>query len=147
MRDSNRALRVAYIAKLSTPPITYNSVEVPVWYGEVPGEETANNYIVIGQIDNNDVSTKYKADTSTTIRVAIHTHNEVTNDGDAADTIAGIVMERIYPADHAQLDLSADNLQVALTELSGDFLQDYEVEGARKYIDRILTFRHHIFQR
>lgn len=147
MRDSNLPLRRAYIAKLSTPAITYNSSEVPVWYGEVPAEETAKSYIVIGQIDNNDISNKHKADTSTTIRVAIHTHNDVCNDGDACDTIAGIVMGRIYPVDKTQLDLSADNLQMVSTELSGDFLQDYQAEGQRKYLDRILTFRHHIFQR
>lgn len=147
MRDSNKPLRIAYVSKLSTPAIEYNGEEVPVWYVEAPPTETAKNYIVIGAIDNNDASTKHKADTSTTIRVTIHTHNDVMNDGDAADVIGGEVMERIYPADKTQLDLSADDLQVVSTELNGDFLQDYQAEGARKYIDRILTFRHRIFQR
>lgn len=147
MRDINRALRVAYVAKLTTPAIQYNSANVPVWYGEVPASETAKNYIVIGQIDNTDLSTKNSDDTNTIIRVAIHTHDEVMNDGDAVDYIAGEVLKRICQADKTQLDLSADSLQMVSTEVSGDFLQDYQTEGSRKYIDRVLTFRHSIFQK
>lgn len=147
MRDSNLPLRKAIIAKLSTPAISYNSVEVPVWYGEVPPSETAKNYIVIGAMDNNDVSNKHKNDTSTTWTATIHTHNDVMNDGDAADVIAGIVMERICPANKVNLDLSAENLQIMYTVVSGDRVEDYQAEGARKYIDRTITFRHQIFQR
>lgn len=147
MRDSNKPLRIAYVSKLSTPAIEYNGEEVPVWYVEAPPTETAKNYIVIGAIDNTDVSTKNSDDTSTTIRVTIHTHDEVMNDGDAADVIAGEVMNRIRPADHSQLDLSGSNLQIVSTDIAGDNLNDYDAEGAKKYIDRTLTFRHYIFQR
>lgn len=145
MKDSNLSLRKAYVAKLTTPAIVYGGNPVPVWYGEVPSDVEEKNYIVIGQLNNNDVSTHTTNDTNTTIRVTIHTYDNKYNNGDAADAIAGEILQRISPADKSQLDLSADSLQCATTEVSNDFLQDYSVQGARKYIDRVLNFRHYIF--
>lgn len=146
MKDSNLPLRKSYILKLNTPAINYAGVDVPVWYGEVPDDIQTNNYIVINQVNNNDTSTHNSNDTSTTIRVNIHTFDNKYNNGDAADIIAGEVLKRIAPANKAQIDLSGDGLQSISTEVVNDFTQDYSAQGARKYIDRILTFRHSIFQ-
>lgn len=145
MRDSNLQLRKSY--KTALDGITYNAAAVPVYYRKLPSNLNPDNYIIFGQITNNDTSTKYKNDTSTTIQVKIHTKNNVSNNGDAADVIAGEVLERIYPADHTQLDLSADDLQCVSTELAGDVTQDTITIGAEEFVDRILTFRHQIFQR
>ena len=146
MRDINLALRTAYIEALTTPAISYNGNPVPVWYGEIPDGLEEENYIIIGQISNDDASCKYKNGTDTTIMVAIHTYSKRYNNGDAADYIAGEVLKRIIPADKKQIDLSASNLTCITTELDGDFTQDYSQQGVRQYIDRSLTIRHKIFQ-
>lgn len=146
MRDTNLPLRKAYLAKLGTPAIVYDAVNVPVYFGELPPNTDPNNYIIVSNIENEDQGGKYKYDTSTTIRVAIHTFQEIAHGPTPADVIAGEVLGRIIPVDRSQLTLD-DGSQIVSTELASDFLQDYEQTGARKYIDRVLTFRHYIFQR
>lgn len=144
MRDVNYPLRKAYVSALAG--LQYNSIAVPVFYPEAP-PDYVGNYIVLSNVSNNDGGTKYKSSTSTAITVNIYTYDSVSNSGRAADDIASEVLTRIYPDRQTHLDLSADNLQCVTTELSNDNTQDYGQTGERKYIDRVLTFRHVIFQR
>ena len=144
MRDSNYPLRKAYITALTG--LTYNSVAVPVAYQELPNNISPANYIILNSVSSNDVSAKHLSDTSTSIQVTIHTFSDQYNSGKAADDIASLVLQAIYPNRQTHLDLSADNMQCVTTELAGDNTQDYSPQANRKYIDRILTFRHRIFQ-
>lgn len=143
MKDVNYPLRKAYYTLLSG--ITYDSVAVPCYYQKAPNDIAANNYIVFGGINNNDSSTQHKADTDTSINVTIHTYQQVYNSGEAADAIAGTILSLIYPDKQTHFDMSDDTLQNVTTTLTNDFTQFYNILGSREYIDRILTFRHHIF--
>ena len=145
MIDPNYPTRKAVYSLLTG--ITYNSVAVPVYYLEAPTTNTAANYIVINGISGNDLRNMNKNATSNLFSVTIYTHQLNTNAGLAKDVIASEVLTRIYPTPSATLDLSADNLQNTLIELSGDREDDYMIRGAEKYIDRTLTFRFHIHQK
>lgn len=143
MKDVSYPLRKAYVAALAG--ITYEDTPVGVYYPEIPDNMDPEVAIVLSSINSNDRSTKGSADTSTSIQVTIRTFNEKYNNGRAADTVGGEVLARIYPNKQFDLDLSADGLQVTNTELQQDFLQDYGVQNDRKYIDRIMVFRHDIY--
>jgi|SRR5690348_1654830 len=144
MRDVNYSLRKAYYTALTG--ITYEASGVPVYYLQAPDDITASSYIVFGGVTNSDLSTKNSADTASLMRVTIHTFKDKYNDGKAADFIAGDVLQRIYPNAQAALILD-DSLQMFSTELVSDLTQDYNVQNASVYIDRILIFRHKIYQR
>ena len=144
MRDINYSLRKAYFTVLTG--ITYDASAVPAFYLQTPDGITASNYIVFGGVTNNDLSTKSSADTGTLMRVTIHTFKEKYNDGKAADFIAGQIYQRIYPTPQFNLTLE-DNLQMVSTELVNDLTQDYGIRNSTAYIDRILIFRHKIYQR
>ena len=144
MRDINYSLRKAYFSALTG--IAYESSVTPVYYLQAPDGIAASNYIVFGGVTNNDLSTKSSANTGTLMRVAVHTFKEKYNDGKAADFIAGEVLQRIYPNSQAGLVLG-DNLQMYSTDLVSDLTQDYGIRNSTVYIDRILIFRHKIYQR
>lgn len=144
MKDVNYPLRKAYFSALTG--ISYLGVAVPVYYMNLPDNLNPANYIIFGGVTNNDLSTKNSADTSTLMRVTTHTIKEKSNDGKAADYIAGEILQRIYPNSQAVLDLSADGLQMFSTELVNDLTQDYSQRNAAVYVDRILLFRHKIYQ-
>ena len=144
MRDINYPLRKAYYSALTG--INYDAGGVPVYYLQAPDGITAANYIVFGGVTNNDLSTKNSADTGTLMRVTVHTFKEKYNDGKAADFIGGQILQRIYPNSQAVLTLD-DNLQMFSTELVSDIVQDYGIRNSTVYIDRIIIFRHKIYQR
>lgn len=143
MKDVNYPLRKAYFSLLNG--LVYNSVPIKAFYQKAPSNITDNNYIVFGGINNNDVSSKEKADTDTQIRVTIHTHKDGSNDGAAADAIAGLVLNALYSIPQSVLDMSADSLQCVTTKLNGDITLDYAIFNTREKIDRVLTFSHRIF--
>lgn len=143
MRSVNYSLRKAYFAALTG--FTFDSNPVPVYYLQAPDNVTDSNYIVFSGLSSNDVSSKHKADTQTSIRVTIHTFNGKANSGEAADALANDVLQAIYPNSTFNLDLSADNFQIVTTKLDGDYTQDYTILTNRVYVDRILTFTHRIF--
>lgn len=143
MRDVNYSLRKAYYSALTG--INYDAGGVPVYYLQAPDDLTASNYIVFGGVTNTDLSTKNSADTGTLMRVTVHTFKDKYNDGKAADFIAGEILQRIYPNSQAALVLE-DNLQMFSTELVSDIIQDYGIRNSTVYIDRILIFRHKIYQ-
>lgn len=144
MRDVNYPIRKIYFARLSG--IVYNSLPVKAFYQKAPDGISDDNYIVFGGISNADVSNKSNSETDSSIRVTIHSFRDKFNDGAAADAIAGLIMMAIYPTPQNRPDMSADNLQLVDTVLSSDFVQNYNVQGTREYVDRVLTFKHRIFQ-
>lgn len=145
MKSVNYSLRKAYNTALSG--ITYNSVDVPVYYKKLPDYLTPDNYIIFDGVSNNDISTLHTSDTSTSIRVSIYTRNEKSNSGKACDDIAGIVLQRIYPNNQFVLDLSADGFQIISTKLGADNQNDWTTLSQLEYIDRFLVFTHNIYHR
>lgn len=143
MKSVNYPLRKIYHAALTG--ITYNSVTVRNFYQKAPDDITDNYYIVFGSINNVDVSSKQKPDTTTSIQVVIHSHELKYNDGRAADDIAGQIFALIYPTPTATHDMSADGLQIVDTKLTNDVTQAYNIQGAREYLDRVLVFTHRIY--
>lgn len=141
MKDVNYPLRKAYYAALST--ITYNSSPVPVYYQYLPDDITPDVYILFGGVSNNDSSTSNSFDTSTLMQVTVGTYKEKYNDGKAADEVGGKVLEKIYTKPSS---LVATGLQIVSTELQSDFIQDWSLQNQRVYIDRLITFKHNIFQ-
>lgn len=145
MRDVNYPIRKIYYAALST--ISYNGTPVKSFYQKAPDDIADNFYIVYGAISNNDTSAKHKFATDTSMQVTIHTYAQKYNDGRAADEIAGLVFDAIYPDDGVIPDMSGDNLQLLTTKLTNDTIIPYTLNNSREYLDRVLTFQHSIFQR
>ncbi len=143
MRSVNFPLRKKYYSLLTG--ITYNDVLVPSFYQKAPNDLVTENYIVFGEISSNDTSSKYKAETETSIRLTIHTYKSIYNSGESADSIANEIFARVYPNGQVNHDLSEDSLQVVNTRLSSDYTQNYNINNEREYIDRHLTFTHIIF--
>lgn len=142
MIDVNYAIRKIYFAALNG--LVYNSVPLKAFYQKAPDNISDNNYIVFGGISSADASSKSNSETDTSVRVTVHSFREKFNDGAAADAIAGLVLQAIYP-NHLP-DMSVDNLQLVNTSLSSDFVQNYVVQGTREYVDRVMIFKHRIYQ-
>lgn len=143
MKDVNWPLRKIYYSALNG--LTYNSTTIKAFYQKAPDDISDKYYIVFAGLTNNDVSSKQKSDTDTSIRVTIHTYESKYNDGRAADAIAQLVFDAIYPNKQTRPDMSADGLQVVNTSLSQDLVQDYNIQNSREYFDRILTFTHRVY--
>lgn len=143
MKDVNIPLGTKIYTALNGS-ITYNSVAVPVFYNYAPDTNTAANYITFQVVNGNDISTINSADTRVQVRVTIHTYSNNDNSGLAADTIAGSVLQILYPTPQSVLDLSAYSMQMASTRLASDNSLDFSIEANRTYIDRVLIFEHHI---
>jgi len=144
MRDVNYSLRKAYFSALSG--VEVNAVAVPVFYQELPANYNASNYIIINSVNNTDSSTKHKSDVISSVSVTIYTSALASNAGKIADDMASQVMSIIYPDGQTRLILDyADGLQLISTRLSGDNTMNYGIRNERKFIDRTLIFKHHIF--
>ena len=140
MRDINYDLRKAYFSELSG--ITYEGNSVAVYYNRIPDTYSTDLVIVFSGIQNSDLSTKNSDDTDTTINVSVITDGIKYNSGAACDYIAGQVMERIV---NKSLDMG--NNQMVTSTLNNDITQDFTIDGSIERVERILTFRHMIFQR
>lgn len=146
MIDVNIPLRKAYFTALSG--ITYNSIAVPVYYSYLPDGLTPDNYILFGNVTNNNIGTTTTQDTSATMRVTAYTTGNKNNDGNAADDIGGQILQRIYltPSFNIPLPVGTE-LQITGTTLESDTTQDYSLQSNKIYIDRIFIFRHLIYQK
>ena len=142
MKDVNYPLRKAYMLALAN--MVVDSVTVEVFYPAAPEEYTGKAYILLSQPSNVDNGTKNSSDTDTSMQLKIITWNEGSNAGKLADLIANEVFARIYPIPQSTLDLSADNINMVSTELTGDQTQDYGTVDNRFFIDRYITFKHFI---
>lgn len=141
MRDINTAILKAYYNALTG--ITYNATPIPVYSGILPDNINPNNYVIFGEVSNNDLSTKSSADTNTLMRVNIHTYSEKYNSPIIANSIAGQVFDRVYQNSQFNLPID-DNFQIYSTELVSDSTNVLTLDAGRAYIDRIIIFRHRI---
>lgn len=141
MKDINYPLRKSTLNLLSG--MVYNSIAVPVYYSELPSELNPPFYIVFGSISSNDTSTKTSSDTSTLIQVKIFTQKDTKNAGRAADDIAGMVFNRLYPAPYFKT--SIPGFQVLKVRLVSDNTQEIQMSAQLKYIDRTLVFSYTVF--
>ena len=143
MRSVNFALNKIYFSLLTG--IQYNGEDVPVYDRQAPDDITVANYIVFVHVDNGDNPGQYKASTSTSMQLTIHTHSTKYNPSQVADEIADQVFERIYPNKQDTPDMSADGFQLVHTRLTGDRTTPYNIQNTRNYLDRVLVFTHQIF--
>lgn len=144
MIDANFPIRKIYFSLLNG--LVYNDVPIKAFYMKAPDDINDANYIVYGGISNSDVSSKQNFDTDTSVRVTVHSFRDKYNDGAACDVIAGLIMQAIYPNSTDRPDMSLDGLQLVGTRLDSDFVQNYNIQGNREYVDRVLTFKHRIYQ-
>lgn len=145
MIDVNIPLRKAYFTALSG--ITYNSIAVPVYYSYLPDDLDPDFYIIYAAVTNNAAGTFTTQDTLSSMRVTVFTKGNKNNDGNAADAIAGQILTRLLATPSFNLPLPTGTpLQVTGTTLESDTTQDWTMQTARIYIDRIMIFRHTIFQ-
>jgi hypothetical protein len=136
MKSPNYALRKAYYAVLQSIANTY--------YQYAPESETGDRYIIFQQVSNTDASTFNSADTFTTMQVKIYTKDTKGNAGSVADSIADSVLQAIYPSKVSPLTLTG--FQISSTSLVNDNTETYDVQGTQYFVNRIITFRHQIFQ-
>lgn len=140
MIDINIPLRTAYTTALNG--LSYNGVPVVLYYQNAPNAIAARYYIIISPVTSVGNGDKGFNQTATTIQLNIITWEEQYNDGLAADTIAGNVLNIIYPTPQAKLTLSAGyNTQI---ELVSDNTIPFKRQDQRNYINRIISFRHQI---
>jgi len=144
MIDVNGPLKKAY--KTALTGIVYNTVAIPVYANYLPDNITAENYIVFGPVTNNSIGTLNSQDTSSLMRVTVYSTGNRNNNGDAADYIAGKVIERIHPTQSFAITIDGA-FQITATSLESDTTQDYGVNANKIFIDRILIFKHSILQK
>ena len=142
MNDVNKRLRIAYFTKLST--LSYESDPVPCYYGNVPPGIDPPVYVVFSPVTNNPNGTMQTQVTDASMRVEVHTFGMQQNAGNACDDIAGLVLQSFLPTTTATLNLGV-GLQCLSTQLSDDRAETFDMQDGRKYVRRIITFRHKIF--
>lgn len=146
MKDFNYPLRKAYTAALDGN-LSFDGNDVPVYYQQAPDTETIALYVVLSGHANNGNGTMHTQETSSTFTVNIHSFGLKYSNGQAVDNVAGQILEILLPSPQAVLDLSGDGLQMTGMALASDNVQDFSDQGGKIYIDRILTFRHQIFNK
>lgn len=135
MIDVNYPLRKAYVSALA--PLGYG-----VYNAEAPDDIDDAVYIVISDLTSGDNKTKNSKQTDTGIRITIHTWQTKYNPGKVVDEVAALVYQAVYPESKSTIE--ADGLQIITTTFDSDTM-DYGTLGERKYISRIIRFRHKIF--
>lgn len=146
MIDVNIPLRKAYFAALSG--IVYNSRPVPVYYSYLPDDLVPDYYIIYSGVTNNAAGTFTTQDTQSSMRVTTFTKGNKNNDGNASDVIGGQILTRIIPNPSFNIPLPVGTpLQVTGTTLESDTSQEWTLQTSKIYIDRIMIFRHTIFQK
>ncbi len=138
MRDVNEPVRIAYANALTQIP----GFSDFVFYQTAPNNINPDNYLVFRSISSSDASTKDSAVVDLSITVEIHTKNNFANPGLTADTIADQIFQLVYPDKHTNLTLSRG--AIIWTNVTTDRTQDYTLRGQFGYIDRFITFNHHI---
>lgn len=144
MKSVNYKLREAYITALNG--LTVNTIPIPVYYLELPQDETPNNYIILSDIGSNENGTMYKHVVDTAIQLSIHTVEQYGNSGKMADDIANAVFQILTPETTSKLNLEPDFQMVGL-KLTGDRANNLSTEGNDYFVDRLLTFEQKIFIR
>lgn len=144
MKSVNYKLREAYITALNG--LTVNSIAIPIYYLELPQDETPNNYIILSDIGSNENGTMYKHCLDTAMQLSIHTVEQYGNSGKMADDIADAVFQILLPETTSKLNLGNDFQMVGL-KLTGDRTNNLTTEGNDYFVTRILSFEQKIFIR
>jgi len=137
VKSVNFELRKAYVNAL-------RATGKPVYYQYAP-PDAPECYIILQNVTNSDNSTMNSNDTVTTMQIKIHTYSDKDNGGALADTVANTALQAIYA--NKQSNLSLSGFQITNTTLINDIIDTWQDVSQRVYIDRIITFRHTIFQK
>lgn len=140
MKNVNTAVRKKLYELLN--PV----VGVPVYYKYIPARIDVDAYVLITAINNNDTGTIHSSDTQTAVQIGIYTKDTQANSGVAADNIADIVYETIYPNPQAKIDLEPDFQNTGINMVS-DNCPDVLQTNEAVFLNRFITFRLNIFHR
>ena len=144
MLSPNIPLRTAYNTVLST--ITYQGAPVPVYWSQLPTDIAPGIYIIFGSIRNNDAGNKTSPVTSTSVTVSVYTNFMKYNDGEAVESVANEVLNRLYKNQKFNISLPNSTFQITNTTLESDATNDFSQDQQNVYIDRVMVFNHRIFQ-
>jgi hypothetical protein len=145
MLNINTELRQSYYSLLAGN-ILIDSLAVPIYYGQAPINDPAQNplnYVLINTISSthfNDDTFNY---TNTIIQLMIVTKAIQNNNGLNADSIAGQILPIIIPNPRDEI-VQIVSGYVANTVLYNDIVQSGLNDGQLKVLNRILMFYHKI---
>lgn len=137
MRSHNTQLRTAYFTALSG--IEYNGEPVMV-YSDMAEDNAPSPYIVFSSIINNDNSPKTGVDIESSIVVSIYSNSAKYNNSNAVDAVANEVLQRIMSG------IEISGVQNVQTQMVNDNTTPWRFKGQLIAVDRLITFRHKIFQ-
>lgn len=136
-RDHNNALRKAYFAALTG--ITYGGNPIPVYADEAP-DEPGSTYITFAPLTNSDDSPKNAVVLDATILVSVYTSAPKYHNATVVDAISDEVLQRITAG------LTINGVQNVFTTMVNDNTERPRILNQLVAIDRLITFRHKIFQ-
>lgn len=140
MRDINYPLRASYY-NLLAGNLTLGTTVIPFYSFQPPDGEVPDTYVLITSVSNsgfNDDVTNY---TNTQVVLMICTRRFKNNSGADADNLAGQIFSLIYPSPQLE-KVTALGSQVLNTTLIGDITIPNLTDGAKRILNRILTFQH-----
>ena len=138
MKDINTPLLTAY----------YNVIDglnIPVYEGEEPDDVKDKIYVVIGEVNSQENSTKNSSDTKATIQVNIHSWEYKYNNTLTLNQTADAILQAIKPNSNAVLDLSGSGLQMMNLDIQTDRTERFGEIGGKIFISRYLIFKQDIF--
>ena len=138
MKDINTPLLTAYYNVI-------NGLNIPVYEGEEPDDVKDKIYVVIGEINSQEKSTKNSSDTKATIQVGIHSWEYKYNNSLTLNQTADTILQALKPNSNAVLDLSGSGLQMMNLDVQTDRTERFGEIGGKIFISRYLIFKQDIF--
>lgn len=138
MKDINTPLLTAY----------YNVIDglnIPVYEGEEPDDVKDKIYVVIGEVNSQENSTKNSSDVKATLQVGIHSWEYKYNNSLTLNQTADSILQAIKPNSNAVLDLSGFGLQMMNLDIQTDRTERFGEIGGKIFISRYLIFKQDIF--
>ena len=138
MKDINTPLLTAYYNVI-------NGLNIPVYEGEEPDDIKDKIYVVIGEVNCQENSTKNSSDTKATIQVNIHSWEYKYNNTLTLNQTADAILQAIKPDSNSVLDLSGSGLQMMNLDIQTDRTERFGEIGGKIFISRYLIFKQDIF--
>ena len=138
MKDINTPLLTAYYNMI-------NGLNIPVYEGEEPDDIKDKIYVVIGEVNSQENSTKNSSDTKATIQVNIHSWEYKYNNTLTLNQTADTILQAIKPNSNSVLDLSGSGLQMMNLDIQTDRTERFGEIGGKIFISRYLIFKQDIF--
>jgi hypothetical protein len=112
---------------------------VAVFKNYVPNQLTADNYVLISNVQQVDYSNISKHDVKAFITIGIYTRAVPENDGIGMEDIADAIFS-LYPTPQSYPDITG--YQVCSLQLESDNELTVSLDSGNTYINRSITFSH-----